>query len=249
MRIGVTLSGGFVKGVAHIGFLKALEYKGLVPSFVCGSSAGAVIGALYCAGYSPDKILEIAKNTSWKKLASPSLKGGLFKLDGLRRELTKLIGEIDLRELRIPFGLVVVNLKTLKAEFKREGSAPDLITASCSIPPLFAPWEVGGKYYVDGGIRNCLPAEMAKAEGVELNICSNANTDLKEFSPKSLINASLRASLAGVIENQERRLHYCDIIVNHQPAENPFDFEAVEEIVESAYRETLKTLEENRLWL
>ncbi len=249
MRVGVTLSGGFVKGAAHIGFLKALEYKGLVPSFVCGASAGAVIGALYCAGYSPDKILEIAREISWRKLASPSLKGGLFKLDGLYRELKRLIGEIDLKDLKIPFGLTVLNLKTLKVEFKREGRAPDLVTASSSIPPFFSPWEVDGNYYADGGIRNCLPAEMAKGYGVDLNICSNANTDIKEFSPNSIINVSLRVSLAGVLENQERRLNYCDIIVNHRPVGNPFNFELVEELVESAYRDTLKILEEKERWL
>ena len=249
MRIGVTLSGGFVKGAAHIGFLKALEYKGLAPSFVCGSSAGAVVGVLYCAGFSPDKILEIAKNISWRKLASPSFKGGFFKLEGLYRKLKELIGDVDIKELKIPFGLVVVNLKTLRTEFKREGKASELVTASCSIPPLFSPWKVGGNYYIDGGIRNCLPAEMAKAEGVELNICSNVNTCPEEFSPGSLLNTGLRASLAGVIENQERRLPYCDIIVNHRTTENPFDFEAVEEIAETAYSETLKVLEENQKWL
>ena len=248
MKIGVTLSGGFVKGTAHIGFLKALEYKGFAPSFVCGSSAGAVVGVLYCAGYSPDEILEIAKSVSWRKLASPSFRGGLFKLDGLYRELKRLVGDIDIRELKIPFGLAVVNLKTLRVEFKKEGSAPDFVTASSSIPSLFSPWEVNDKYYVDGGIRNCLPAEMAKAEGVEVNICSNVNTGITEFNPNSLVNVSLRTSLASVMENQERRFPYCDIIVNHRKSESPFDFDLIDEFVESAFNDTLKVLEESKLW-
>jgi len=248
MKIGVTLSGGFVKGAAHIGFLKALEYKGFVPSFVCGSSAGAVVGALYCAGYSPDEILEIAKKTSWRKLASPSFKGGLFKLDGLYKELKELIGDIDIKELKIPFGLAVVNLKTLKAEFKREGSAPGFVTASSSIPPLFSPWKVDDTYYIDGGIRNCLPAEMAKAEGVEINICSNVNTGISEFNPNSLVNVSLRVSIASVMENLERRLSYCDIIVNHKKVDNLFDFNLIDDFVEFAFRDTLESLEESKIW-
>jgi NTE family protein len=51
MKLGLTLSGGFVKGVAHAGLLKALEYKGISPSFIAGASAGALVGALYYAGF------------------------------------------------------------------------------------------------------------------------------------------------------------------------------------------------------
>jgi len=248
MKVGATLSGGFLRGAAHIGFLKALEYKGYPPSFVCGASAGAVVGVLYCAGYSPDQILEIAKSTSWRKLASPSFKGGLFKLDGLYKELLNLIGDADIKELKIPFGLTVVNLRTLKTEFKTEGPAAALAVASCSIPPTFAPWKVGREYYIDGGIRNCLPAEMAKAAGVELNFCSNANTLTEDYSPTSLTGVALRCSLAGVLENQSWRLGYCDIIVNHSLPLNAFDFEKVEEIAQAGYRETLKVVKESKKW-
>jgi NTE family protein len=246
MRVGVTLSGGFVRGIAHGGFLKALEYKGIVPSFVAGSSAGALVGALYCAGYSPDEILSLAKSYSWRNLASLSLKGGLFKLDGLYQELVKLVGKIDLSELKIPFGLTVVNLKTLKLEFKLKGELPALVVASCSIPPLFSPWEVEGKLYADGGLRNCLPAELAKAHGVEINLCSNVNVPSRDFNPDSILEVSLRASLAGVIENQERRLSYCDIIVNHYISQSPFSFKGIEESFNTAYRETLRVLEEEK---
>jgi NTE family protein len=246
MRVGVTLSGGFVKGIAHGGFLKALEYKGIVPSFVAGSSAGALVGALYCAGYSPDEILSLAKSYSWRKLASLSLKGALFKLDGLYQELVKLLGKVDISELKIPFGLAVVNLKTLKVEFKLRGELPALVVASCSIPPLFSPWEVDGTLYADGGLRNCLPAELTKAHGVEVNVCSNVNVPPQSFNPDSILEVSLRATLAGVLENQEKRLPYCDIIVNHYIPQSPFSFKEIEEIFDRAYRETLRVLEEEK---
>ncbi|WP_457677793.1 patatin-like phospholipase family protein [Thermovibrio sp.] len=248
MKVGITLSGGFVKGVAHIGFLKALEYKGIAPSFVCGASAGAVVGALYCAGYSPDEILEIAEKTSWKDLVSPSFKGGLFKLDGLYKKLKELVGEIDIRELKIPFGLTVVNLKTLKTEFKREGPLPELVVASCCVSPIFTPWEVNGEFLIDGGTRNCLPAEMAKTFGVDINICSNLNTPTQEFSPHSTLDVLFRSVMASIIENQEKRSSYCDIIVNHTFKENPITFEKVKELVQEGFEITLKVLKESKLW-
>jgi NTE family protein len=249
MKVGATLSGGFLRGAAHIGFLKALEYKGYPPSFVCGASAGAVVGALYCAGYSPERILEIAKGYSWRKLASPSFKGGLFKLEGLYKGLVELIGKITFRELKIPLCVAVVNLRTLKVEFKREGEVAATVVASCSLPPIFAPWKVGNEYYIDGGIRNCLPAEATKAFGVDINICSNVNhISERDYSPTSLVDVAFRGSLAALLENQERRFPYCDIIVNHSPSTS-FDFRQIESIAQKGYEDTLLALEEVKYWL
>ena len=245
-KVGVTLSGGFVKGAAHIGFLKALEYKGISPSFIAGSSAGALIGFLYAYGLPVKKIVEIGKELSWKKLTKPSFKGGFFKLEGLYTLLLEITGNPDISELKIPFATVVVNLKTLKIEVKREGPAVDFVVASCSVPPLFSPWRVGNQYYIDGGVRNCLPAEVGKSSGADINICSNVNTIDKEFNPESIKNVLERASLANVIENQSWRLNYCDIIVNHRIPCSPFDFSKLEETVDIGFRETLKEIEK---WL
>jgi len=245
-RIGVTLSGGFVKGAAHIGFLKALEYKGISPSFIAGSSAGALVGFLYAYGLSLKEITEIGKTLSWRKLAKPCFKGGLFKLEGLYSLLVELTGNPDLTELKIPFAPAVVNLKTLKLEIKKEGASADWVVASCSVPPLFAPWKVGNNYYIDGGVRNCLPAEVTKSSGVEINICSNVNTVTDDFNPFSITDVLERSSIASVIENQSWRLYYCDIIVNHQIPFSPFDFSKLEDLIDLGFK---KTLEELERWL
>ncbi|WP_456455920.1 patatin-like phospholipase family protein [Thermovibrio sp.] len=243
MKVSATLSGGFVKGVVHIGFLKALEYKGLPPSFVCGASAGALIGGLYCAGYSPDEITEIAKKYSWYKLASPSFRGALFKLDGLYRALKELLGDAKIEEFKIPFGLTVVNLQTLKCEFKRSGPAAELITASCSIPPLFSPWKVGSEFYIDGGVRNSLPSEMGKASGGELNVCSRVLFKRESGSTDSIKDITLQTVCASLMENQERRLSYCDIIVSHEFKGGFLTFKDIEETVKFGFNNTLRELE------
>ncbi len=245
-RIGITLSGGFVKGAVHIGFLKALEYKGISPSFITGVSAGALVGFLYSYGFSPDKIAEIGKQLSWKKIARPYFKGGLFTLKGLHNFLTRITGNPDISELKIPFAVIVVNLKTLKVEVKRHGPSVDFVIASCSIPPIFSPWKVGVNYYIDGGVRNCLPAEVTKVSGVELNICSNVNTTTENFYPESITNVLERTSLANVLENQSWRLNYCDIIINHQIQHSPFDFSNFEKFIEFGFKGTLKEIEK---WL
>jgi len=248
MKIGAALSGGFVKGVAHLGFLKALETKGLAPSFVAGSSAGALVGAFYCAGFSVEESLKVAKSLSWKGLARPSFKGGFFKLEGLYKLLKKFFGDKTIEELPIPLAVVVVNLRTLKAEVKREGPLADLVVASCSVPPLFAPWKVGTEYYADGGLRNCLPAEVPKACGVEVNVCCSVNGYTYDFNPDSLAEVAVRSSLATVLENQESRLRYCDIIVNLTLEGSPLDFDMVESFFNQGYEQTLKQIEGKLPW-
>ncbi|RUM91516.1 MAG: patatin [Thermovibrio sp.] len=249
MKIGVTLSGGFVKGAAHIGFLKALEYKGLSPSYISGSSAGALVGFLYAYGMPLKEMERLGKKISWRKLARPNLKGGFFSLDGLYNFLTDLTGNPDISELKIPFAVTVVNLKTLKLEVKTEGSSADFVTASCSAPPIFSPWRIGNNYYVDGGLRNCLPAEVTRSMGAEVNICSNVNFPSREFNPKSLLEVTYRSSLSSIIENQESRLKYCDIVINHKIDSSPFDFSELEKLVDLGFRSTLSQIGEIENWL
>lgn len=246
MKVGATLSGGFVKAAAHIGFLKALEEKGLRPSCIAGSSAGALVGFLYSYGFSPNDIEKIGKNLSWKKLVKPSFKGGIFSLKGLREILADLTGNPDLKELKIPFAAVVVNLKTLKMEVKTQGPSADIVTASCCASPLFSPWKIGNNYYIDGGLRNCLPAEVVKSMGAELNICSNVNVLSSRFNPKSITEVAYRSSLASILENEESRFKYCDIIVNHELSVNPFDLSKIAEIVKIGFENTLREVEK---WL
>ncbi len=239
-KIGVTLSGGFLKGIAHAGLLKALEQKGMAPSFVAGASSGSVIGFLYCAGISPDRILELAKSLSWLSLTSISFKGGIALLSGLKEKLLKLVGDIRFEDLKVPFGLSVVNLKTIKTELITSGKAVDFVVASCSIPPLFSPWKIGENYYVDGGIRNCLPAEIPKAFGCGINVCSDVNTMPEDFNPYSLKQVSERVSLASTMENEERRYPYCDIIVKHKCKGSHLDFGMVESFFDVGYKNGLK---------
>jgi len=249
MRIGVTLSGGFAKAAAHIGFLKALEYKGISPPFISGSSAGALIGFLYSFGLSIGEIEKLAGEISWRKLVKPSLKGGLFSLEGLHSLLLDITGNPDMGELKIPFAAVVVNLRTLKVEVKREGSSADIVTASCSVPPLFSPWKVGRDYYIDGGLRNCLPAEVTKSMGAEINICSNVNLPPEKFNPNSILDVAYRSTLSSVIENQEGRFKYCDLIVNHRVEGSPFDLSKAKELIEMGFENTLRQLEGIERWL
>ncbi len=249
MKVGVTLSGGFVKALAHVGFLKALDEAKIKIAAISGASSGSLVAALYAFGISPDQMFEMSKELSWKKIARPSLKGGLFRLDGLKDLIIEITGEANLEDLKIPTAISVVNLRTLKPQFLTKGLLADCIVASCSIPPLFAPWKIGNDWFVDGGVRNCLPAEFPKSHGCKINLCSNVNTASEEFDPYSLKDVSIRIGLAQIMENQERRKHYCDKLVNHKLKGSAYDFESVEEFFKSGYENGKRAIEEIAQWL
>ncbi|SNR88281.1 patatin-like phospholipase family protein [Desulfurobacterium atlanticum] len=248
-KIGVALSGGFLRGIAHAGFLKGLEQKGISPAVISGASAGAIVGALYAHGFSPEKIGQIARELNWKKLATPSFKGGLFKLTKLKTKLEEFIGDVDIKDLKIPFALTVVELKTLKTKFVTEGKASDWIVASCSIPPLFAPWKIDGNYYIDGGIRNSMPAEFPKAAGCDIVIGSSVHFVDTRYDPESLTDVALRVGMAQCIENETYRAPFCDIVVNHYLPGSPFDFNNVENFFKTGYENGIKVAEEVKKWL
>ena len=92
MKIALVLSGGAVRGVAHIGVIKALEDLGFEISAISGVSAGALVGAFYCAGYTPEDMLKIVKSKQWLRYIKPKLpKLGFFFPDGRKKVSKRLL--------------------------------------------------------------------------------------------------------------------------------------------------------------
>ena len=99
--IGLGLSGGGVRGISHLGVLKALNEAGIFPNQVSGSSAGAIVGAMYCQGYSPDEVLKIIIETNYFKLLRPAISWkGLFNLDSLAQLLKTYLPHNDFSALK-----------------------------------------------------------------------------------------------------------------------------------------------------
>ena len=90
-KIGISLSGGGSRGIVHIGILKALDEAGIKISMITGTSAGAIVGAFYCSGYSPDSIMEIIRDTKLIKYVRPAISfSGLLKLDTISSDFSKV---------------------------------------------------------------------------------------------------------------------------------------------------------------
>lgn len=218
--LGLALSGGVLRGAAHVGVLKVLDREGLQPDCIAGASAGAVVGSLYAGGLSPDEIHRQVKDFRWTSLTRPTWKlwSNLLDLEPLIRRLRDL-GLGDFRDLRIRFAAVACDLITGRSVTLDSGDVAEAVRASIAVPALFPPVERDGCQLVDGGIVNDLPADVVRAMGATYIVGVDA-LPLGQVASRSshLIEVLFRS-------------RYLAIKANHPPPE-AFDCLIVPEIEE-----------------
>lgn len=164
--VGLALGGGAARGFAHIGVLKVLQEEGIPVTSVAGTSAGSIIGAVFCSGLSWDRILSEARAFDWGELASLKFpRMGFMSLAKMERVLDHILGGVDFKDLIIPFAAVAVDIVTGEELVIKEGQVASAVRASCSIPGIFEPAILNGRMLVDGGLRNDVPADVARALG------------------------------------------------------------------------------------
>ena len=157
---GLVLSGGGAKGYAHIGVLKALNEKGIFPDVISGTSAGAVMAALYADGHTPDEMLKLLSGKDVYNLLQIVLpKRGLFKMKDLTSVLKKNLKARRIEDLKIKTFICATNFSTGRVRYFYEGPIIKPILASASIPVLFQPVKINEEWYVDGGMFANLPVE------------------------------------------------------------------------------------------
>ncbi len=161
--LGIVLGSGGSRGMAHVGFLQALEEEGIKPNFVSGCSIGAVIGALYTAGKTPEYMHKEILKLAPLDIVQPTLKlSALFGTGRMKQTLKKHLGDIQFSDLKIPFSCVATDLKSKQLVTFNEGSVIDAVVASASIPGLFKPTVINNMVLVDGGVIERLPVNAIK---------------------------------------------------------------------------------------
>ena len=159
-KIGISLSGGGMRGMAHLAILQALEEYGLRPDVMSGTSAGAIVAAFYALGKSPAEMMDIVRKENFFSRSSFKFsKRGIFNPLFLRRIFEKYFPEDDFRCLGIPVYVAASELTQGRIEYFSSGKLFDVLLASSSVPLIFPPVIMDDKFYVDGGVLNNLPIE------------------------------------------------------------------------------------------
>jgi NTE family protein len=167
-HIGLALSGGISRGPAHVGVLNALVQAGIPIECVAGVSAGSIVGAAFCAGVPLERMNELALEIGWRRIAQPVWpRRGFLTFKKLERVLVDLIGDVEFRQLKIPFAVVATDLLTGEPVVLKEGRVATAVHASCAVPGFVEPVERDGLLLGDGGVSYNLPGKQARALGAD----------------------------------------------------------------------------------
>lgn len=167
-RVGLALSGGVMRGAAHIGAIMTLEQAGIPIDYIAGVSAGSIIGSLYCAGTSTARMCELSREMSWRKIISPVWpRDGFLSFAKLARWLIQVIGDRSFDELSIPLAIGVTDLETGRPVVIDSGKVAVAVHASSAVPGFIVPVRHQGRILGDGGISHNLPAKAVRAMGAD----------------------------------------------------------------------------------
>ena len=168
LALGLALGGGFARGLAHIGVLKALEAAEIPVDFVAGTSVGAIIGACYCAGMNAGEIEEVARAARFRHFARWTLsRYGFCSNDRMTQFCARVLRVTAFEDLKIPLAVTATDFHTGEAVVFTKGPLVAPIRASCAYPGMFHPVEIDGRSYVDGMLAYAVPTTPLRAMGAE----------------------------------------------------------------------------------
>ncbi|MBB5620013.1 NTE family protein [Pedobacter cryoconitis] len=246
-KVGLVLSGGGIRGIAHLGVLKALKNAGVTFSHISGTSAGAIVGAFYAAGIDPEHALDLFIKTRLLRFVRPSLGAlGLVSIEHTEQLLMEYFPDNKIENLNIPLTIAATNFSEGKLVYFTAGHLIKAVQASSCIPGIFKPIMIDGKMYVDGGILNNFPIEPL-LNNCDFIIGSSCN-HLKPVNVMTNITALMsRAGLMSVNKDMEQKSAFCNLLIEPKGMGEigTFDMKKAETIYWLAYEETLKTIQHN----
>ncbi len=234
VKIAFVASGGAARGLAHLGVLRACEELGLLPEIFVGTSAGAVVGAMYGQDIPLDVMLD-GYRLPWRRkhdgprlrlstfMGAPTrrelldighLMSGVFSIQRFERYMQQYLPINSFRRLAKPMFVTAVDVDTAERVVFGPGYHDDTpiseaVAASCCVPGLFRPIKIDGRYYMDGEVARTLSADIAVEAGANVVIISNIYRPSQELTPKRSIarrgiGAVLRQSLSTLLTEKER---------------------------------------------
>lgn len=186
--IGLALSSGGARGIAHVGVLQALAEANIPIDMIAGTSAGSLFGALYACGKSLDEIVRFSKNltrlTDFKSgLWDPKFSlpwDGLIKGNATLKFLAKQFNNATFADTKIPFYVVAADVLSGEEVILESGNLADAVRASIGMIGIFSPFQHDGHYLIDGGAVNPVPANILVDKGANVIIASSVIPSLEE---------------------------------------------------------------------
>jgi len=256
----LVLSGGGLKGLAHIGVLRALDERGLTPGLIVGSSMGSLVAAAWAAGMPLQEMTERALavrrrdifqvahvDMALKRLRSPAV----YRREPLDALIDSLVGSRTFEELERSLVINTVELNTGMQTLwglpgLRNVRVADAVFASCALPGIFPPREIDGRWYVDGAVIENMPAQVAASHGegpvmaVDVGATTTLKTNVQDEGFAATYVRGLEIVMQTMMESRLRQWTAPPLVLVHPRVEHVsmFGFGHNRELIEEGYRST-----------
>lgn len=247
-KYGLTLSGGGVRGLAHVGVIRAMQERGLEADVISGASAGAIVGALYARGLSPDEMLDFFKGTElfrWDVLTW--IKPGLIDTEKFYKVFHEIFPEDDFSSLDKRLKIVATDIVNGKPKIFDDGELIKPILASAAFPVVLSPVDIGGILYADGGIVNNFPVELVRDQCQTLiGVYVSTPKTLKPEDLDSTVEILLRAYHLNIANQSLSKMNMVDIPITPEELTdyNTFDTRHLQKIHDIGYEEGKRIFEQ-----
>ena len=246
--IGLALSGGAARGIAHVGALRALVENKIPIDYIGGTSAGSIVGGAYAAGMPIDEIAEFGRSLRWRDIGRMTMSRlGVQSNERLEQYLRERLPVTRFEDLKLPLAAVATDLKTGSAVVLRDrGDVPFAIRASCAIPGWYVPVaDEEGRQLVDGGLVAVIPATVTRELGADLVIAVDVNSAGATFlGPTSSIIGVLLQSMLVVQRTASRyQLASSDLVITPQVGHIRWDeMGRAEELMDAGYKAAIERM-------
>ena len=216
--IGLALSGGAARGMAHVGVLRALAENNIPFDYIAGTSAGSLVGGAWASGMPIDQIDELGRKMRWRDVGRVTMSRlGVQSNERLEQYLRDHLPITRFENLRVPFAAVATELNSGAAVVMRDhGDIPFAIRASCTIPGLYVPvTDEQGRQLVDGGLVAVIPSSIARSLGADIVIAVDVNAEGAKFigPPMSVIGIVLQSMLVVQKTASDYQLSLSDFVI------------------------------------
>lgn len=246
MSLGLVLSGGGMRGAAHIGVIKALEEYGLYATHIAGTSAGAIVGALYAYGYNWEAILKFFKDIQILDIKKYALgKPGFIDAEKFYPNFKNYIKEDNFNVLKKSLTITATDILKGHLTTFSEGELIKPILASAAFPGIFAPVKIKDAYYVDGGALNNFPVNVLKSKSaIIIGSYVNGYNAITIKDLKHSYNVVERAFKLKTVKEDYEKFNTCDLIISPKELSKygTFDTNHIDDIFNIGYNAVKKAL-------
>jgi len=247
MNTGLVLSGGGFRGIAHIGVIKALDEYGFEITHVAGTSAGAIIGALYAGGLDWRQILEFIKKINIFSINNYAVgKPGFVDTEKFYKQFSVFFPDDNFKSLKIPLFITATNILDGSLKVFTEGELIRPILASAAFPGVFTPLKIADEYYVDGGALNNFPVDLIKNYCDQIiGVYVNPFLKIGIEQLKHSFNVLERAYKIRSAKDSLSKFGDCHLIISPEDLINhsTFSITDVEAVFELGYKAAVKAIE------